>query len=97
METLWQDLKYGFRMLTKSPGFAAISVLTLALGIGANAQVRNFYDRVLAGVRALPEVVSAGACEYMPFDESSQTDAQSASSALTRSVSVWRLVLRPEQ
>jgi putative ABC transport system permease protein len=52
LERLWQDLRYGCRLLAASPGFAAVAVLSLAVGIGANCAIFSFADALV--LRPLP-------------------------------------------
>jgi predicted permease len=74
VERLWQDVRYGARMFVGSPGFAAIAVVSLAIGIGANTAIFSFADALL--LRPLPvarpgEVLTVGSTSSVDFFGSS--------------------------
>src|SRR5215510_4849951 len=52
LETIWQDLRHGVRMLIKNPGFTVIAVISIAIGVGANAAMFSVSDGLV--IRPLP-------------------------------------------
>ena len=72
LETLWKDLHYGVRMLRKNPGFTAVTVLTLALGIGANTAIFTVVNALL--LRRLPVRNPEGLVQLVTISGSSRVN-----------------------
>ena len=68
LSSIWQNLRYSLRMLAKSPSFTAVAVLTLALGIGANATIFSFINglllRPISGVQQPDRLVGIYTSDY---------------------------------
>ncbi len=55
IETVWQDIRYGSRQIPRSPGFSAVAILTIALGVGASTSVFSMFDTVMWRPIPLPD------------------------------------------
>src|SRR5579863_6790146 len=94
MGSFWQDVRYSLRMIAKAPGYAAIAILTLALGIGANTTIFSWINSTLLnpipGLASPNEVVALslgrGSDNPFPFtypDFEAMRDGQRSFTGLT--------------
>jgi len=73
MRTLWSDIRYGLRMLAANPGFTAIAILSLAIGIGVNTSMFSLADAML--LRPLPVAGSSEMVRILSTSRASRFDA----------------------
>src|SRR5690348_13162641 len=86
MHSVWRDLKYGLRTLTRNPGFTLVAVLSLALGIGANTAIFTLTNAVF--LNPLPVREPARVLEVYTVDHST-TVTTSAGVLPTRTPMSW--------
>lgn len=70
MNSFWQDVRYGLRMIVKAPAFAGIAILTLALGIGANTTIFSWINSTL--LNPVPGVASSSEVVALSLGKSSE-------------------------
>ena len=93
MTSFWQDVRYSLRMIGRAPGFAAIAILTLALGIGANTTIFSWINSALlnpapglAKPNEILSLVQGGKDDYLGFsypDIQAMRDRQQSFSGIT--------------
>ena len=98
--TLWNDVRYGARMLWKAPAFALTSIVTLALGIGATTAVYSCADALLWKPIPLPHLetmvmIGQGTDDPNDFDRATPADIDDvhSQSASLQSLATWQIGL----
>ena len=92
LESLWADVRYGLRALRRNPGFAAVAILTLALGIGVNTSVFSLVDIAFLRPLGVPEakqivILSRGGNPLFSYDDySGYRDRNFSFAALTATI-----------